>query len=221
MDKQNLKLLSGEIPLLLNGQPGLRILEKNSIPSEILGNYAVRDDRGVVQETYEIRVLIPSSYPYGFPVMVETSEKIERIIDRHISEEGIACLEMDRKIAILSKYGITLQQFFQNYVHKFLCWQILYDEGEKDQLTEWSHHEGGVVEFYLEYMNMGSKELAKDCLQLIIDHRLPGRNALCPCGSERKMKRCHEKIFDDLKLIGRQQLIKDLQLFLSNVSKAA
>jgi hypothetical protein len=50
-------------------------------------------------------------------------------------------------------------------------------------------------------------------LQSIVASKGLGRNDLCPCGSEKKLKRCHEAIFEDLKRIGKEQLRKDLQLF--------
>lgn len=221
MDSRTLKALNEDLRLVLKSQPGLRCKMLNDIPSSIEGTYEVRDDQGVLQGAFDIRVQIPVGYPYRFPALWETANKIERGLERHVFPDGGVCEEIDRLEKIIAAHGITLNEYFSRYVHRFFCWQLIYEEEGNGNLKEWSHNEDGILQFYKEFLGIHSDSVILDCLQLIASNRVPGRNDRCPCGSKKKAKWCHVKQFEDLKCIGREQLLKDLELFRLQVQKAA
>jgi hypothetical protein len=212
MDKKTHKILMADLEGVLRRHPGLVLKCKKDIPFEIYGIYDIRDDDGVLQGEFDIRVFIPSAYPYSFPAIMEKSKKIDRAIDRHINQAGAICEEIDQKENIIASKGISITQYFEQYVHKYFCWQLVYEEEGNKNLKEYAHHEEGIIQFYKEFLKIENNVTVKECLEAVALNTLPGRNDPCLCGSNKKMKFCHLEIFNDLKRIGREQLNKDLKM---------
>lgn len=219
MNKKALASLKADVQDVLKGHPGLRLKFNGEVPSEIWGTYCIYDDGGALQGCFDIRVLIPATYPYGFPVLLETAGKIERTIDRHIGPGGLICEEIDQKELMLASKSITIREYFAQYVHKHFCWQLIYEEEGNKNLQEWSHHGDGTMQFYKEQFNSDDPRVIETCLKALAHNTVSGRNDPCACGSGKKTKRCHHETFVDLGRIGKAQLVKDLAEIQSKLSK--
>lgn len=195
---------------VLKKHSGLRLRFRSGIPFQIWGTYSIHDDRGALQGSFEIEVTIPSNYPHGFPVLKELSKKIERTLDRHIGPSGVICEEIDQKEKIIASKGITIKEYFDQYVFKHFCWQLIYEEEGNKNLQEWSHFGDGTLQFYREELSTDDTNFVERTLEALVSNTLPGRNEKCICGSNRKTKFCHLDNFEELKCIGKMNLRKDL-----------
>lgn len=184
--------------------PEFKINYQQEKPCSVSGTYSVKDNLGVVQDEFDIEVGIPQEYPLGFPVLKEISKKIPREDEFHVDENGIACVEITPVVNLISRTGISLNNFIENYVHKFLCWQILYryDKG----INYWDHKENGIKDFYIEKLETQDIDLVKKLLDSLIKNIIPQRNDACLCGSNRKYKNCHWRSFENLKQYGVNEL---------------
>jgi hypothetical protein len=209
VNKKDIRSLQQDVRGVLSRHPGLRLRKLKDIPVEIFGEYEVLDDAGNLLGAFEIKVNIPAGYPHAFPSMMETSTKIKREIDRHINEEGLICEELPQLEMIIASRGITMEQYFEQYVHKYFCWQLLYEEEGPVNLQEWPHHEQGPITFYKTFLGLNDMERVKQCLQKIAFDKA-GRNEDCPCGSGKKIKHCHEAVFSDLLRLGKNKLKEDI-----------
>lgn len=214
MNSTLLRALSRDAQDVVSNNSGLSIIWKQKVPVKLIGNYKVLDNFGKIQGDFDIEVVIPSNYPFEFPILREVGGKIPPSLDRHILPGGIACVENSRKVAILKIKGISLHNFFCTYVHRFFCWQLVYEEdnGAK-KLTEWSHGEQGIREFYVDRFQTTDGLFIKGVLGRMIYNSLPGRNDPCFCSSGAKFKNCHGGIIGELSLIPRSDLISDLKLW--------
>lgn len=213
INKRTLKQLRYDIKKVQDEYPDLAVKYVNDLPSELYGKIKIFDNLGVLQEEFDIRVLIPLFYPFGFPSLIEVANRIERILDRHINEAGYCCVEITQKILLLQKRGITLQEFFKNYVYKFFCWQLLYETIGPTQLRQWEHGKKGIKQFYFELLNSNNNNTVRKLILAVLNNKIPNRKALCPCGSSKIIKECHYNEFNDLERIGREQLQKDIIIF--------
>jgi hypothetical protein len=209
--KKLLQQLKTDVQDVLCLHPELTVKESNGIPKWVEGDYYVRDLDGVEQGVFNIRVHIPAEYPYGFPIMVEVSTRIERKIDRHISLKGLTCQEITQKEKMIAAAGITLRRYFAEYVHKYLCWQLIYEEEGNENLEEWAHDQSSTLAFYQSHLNIQNPILIRRCLEHVAANKVSGRNDPCLCNSGKKTKHCHEEAFNELKFIGKDQLLKDIQ----------
>ena len=108
------------------------------------------------------------------------AEKCEvPIIDLHIYSDNCAC-------CLGLKYRDNTQLCIEDFLHELVIpffYRLSYtdkfgiDRARNNLWGEYSHGDKGQIEHFLEITD--------------IARRNPGRNDLCPCGSDRKYKRCH------------------------------
>lgn len=113
MNNGALRALLADVEQVKQLHPELNVSYKNKIPHRIYGRYKVINNNGMVQEEYDIEVIIPSQYPHGFPVLKVIGDKIKREDERHLSKEGIACVDITRRIELLVHKGINLVFFLR------------------------------------------------------------------------------------------------------------
>jgi hypothetical protein len=180
----------------------------------ISGELDICDQAGLYWDTFNIGILIPSTYPYAVPVTVERNQVIPREMDWHISPEGLCCVDIPHSLLLASRKGIRLAAymedkvypFFANFLHKLHkgCYA-----GE-----EYEHHFDGVLQFYRGELSIESPETAIILLKLVINQRDISPNKPCPCGSGKKLKFCHGQALPLLKSLGTKVLKEDLAEFI-------
>ncbi len=113
-----------------------------------------------VKDVYEIKIDCANRKVY------ETGNRIEKIADRHIYDDGSCCLELSMP------EQKKLSDFIRCFVCPFFVWQAYYEQyNEVPPWGEWSHGIEGIKEFYDSIKNIG-------------------RNDRCICGSGKKYKIC-------------------------------
>lgn len=193
--------------------PSLAIEWKDGLPHKIAGKYIVMDNAEQSQGDYDIEVTIPAAYPNGFPVLKETSNKIPRDLDHHIGIDGTACVENSRRIMLLERQGITIEDFFDRFVHRFLCWQLVAEIDGIAELPSWAHGQVGIKQFYRECCDTDDDNQVRQVMAIIAYRRGPERNHPCFCGSGRKYKHCHLAIVQRLDKLDSSIVTGDLRLF--------
>lgn len=218
MAKTIQKILNEDIAAALECYPELQLIS-NKETKFLKGKYIISDNNGVVQGEYEIAIVIPKMYPNEFPLLLELSKNIPREDDRHIDKNGWACVEIDQNIALKSKKGISIKEFIANYVHRYFCWQLRYEAGDKEGLEEWAHHDKGTLQFYKENLNTEDIKTIIKILRTLSESPLPQRNVLCICGSNKKYKLCHENLIKKIYELGKDRFRIDLGI-LQNLNNA-
>ncbi len=209
MGKTVQQILNKDIAATLENYPELQLISNNN-SNFLKGIYTIRDNHGIIQGDYEIAIVIPKKYPYEFPQLFELSQNIiPRIDDRHINKQGLACVDIEQNIIIRAKKGITIEDFIEQYVHRYFCWQLRYDAGDRDGLEEWAHYDKGTLQFYRTNFNLYDIKIILKIIQALIENRLPRRNDPCICNSSKKYKACHENIIKRIINLGREQFKKD------------
>ncbi len=182
--------------------PGLEyeLLKGNKFKYRVMGDFPIVDGDGVMWETFRASIYFKPVYPYGFALLQEVSTNIPRHEDRHISMDGYCCvcgllesLEMESK-------AITLLEFIQKYVIPFFANQVHFEHFGYFLNGEYSHHDVGVWEELESILGIPDRLKIKSILKYI--NTKPGRNGICFCGSGKKVKFCHEEIYQKvLKLL--------------------
>jgi hypothetical protein len=204
------KLLKQDIEKLLEKYKALYVVYEKEIPVKIEGIVYINDDSDLLQNSFFIQIFIPKNYPNEFPILVEPNNKIERIKDRHISKEGIACVEVEPIQFQIAQKGISLFHFVDHYVYKYLCGQIYFDEKQVWPHNEWAHEKAGIKQYFENRFKSENYTEISKALTLIIKKE---RNEKCFCGNGKKFKYCHLKELDDLTIIPKDYLKKYLTYF--------
>lgn len=214
MKSSNLKLLRDDILLVKKKYPELEVDYKNGVPVSLEGFVDILDSNLNVRGAFNIRINIPSTYPYGFPSLRELSRIIPRVIDRHIYENGDCCLTILQKQILESRCGISILNFIEKYTIPYLANQIYFEEYGDWANGEYSHGDNGITQFYFEEIQTKEFAVVLKVLAIVLKHNDLERNAKCYCGSEKKFKKCHLEMILRLSLIGIKQLKNDFEMIL-------
>lgn len=209
------KLLYKDVEVVNKIFPKLRFAEKGKSDYWLLhGELDICDIKGVYWDTFLIEINIPITYPYCIPEVREISQIIPRTSNRHISLDGICCLDITHRLLYMAKKGIQLTDFIRNKVYSYFANQLYYDANKFYAGEEFAHNFNGVVQFYKESLNLSDSKIIISILQHILTNQLPGRNEYCSCGSKTKFKKCHSESVEFLKFLGKERIIDDLNGFL-------
>ena len=155
---------------------------------------------GKVIDRYWIEITLP---PNGtkkvIPQVCEIGGRIHRDSDHHInSKDGACCLFIPDEFWYQHSEGMNLVDFLNGPVRSFFIYQALLERGEKWRWGERSHGEKGIQEFYGSLI--GTDDLARIISYLkAIDGKKLRRHATCPCGSGKRLDKCHIDVLKNLR----------------------
>lgn len=145
------------------------------------------DGPRMIRDAYRVRILYAKQlgYAVGWPVVYETGGRVERILfsqgidtsDLHVYPDKAFCLGLN----VADDPHLSITDFVTRLVVPFL-YRLSYVErhgllaARQDLWQEYSHGIAGRREYVKEVQGVAWQGV--------------GRNALCPCGSGRKYKRC-------------------------------
>lgn len=208
--------LSKEIEMVSQLYPKLKIIYSEEKLIKLEGDLDITDIEDNYLETFKISILLPPKFPFAVPEVREKSNIIPRIIDRHISPNGVCCLDIDHELLFLAASGIQLSQFIRQKVYPFFANQVYYIAFGLFAGEEYAHYDKGVIQFYYEKLNFPSASSVDKILSILLKYnKLPKGDFQCFCGSSKLYKDCHQKAVDFLKKMPISRLKKDLKLFKS------
>lgn len=191
MNKFDLKT---DIERALRKYPSLKTELKGGI-SVLTGIFTCANkENGVLIEDYDLTVVFPDDYPFCFPEVEETSNKIPKELNRHVKGDGTLCFANPYDEYSACRKGITLTWFLDEILNAHLCREYAREKTGSYPTGERSHGNEGIWETYYEVFETSDKKEVLRQLDLIFNHPKLGRNSPCYCGGEKKYKACHEKI---------------------------
>ena len=213
ISKNKFKTLKDDLTATLKKNSGLRVEYSGKDKTILKGKYYLCNNNDELIEHFDITICVGKGYPYFFPILIENSEKIERHIDNHIDDNGVACVEIDKFAKVIAKYGISIYDFIEYYVKKYFSWQLVKQNEGDENLTEWAHHSAGDIQMYMGLIGSEDSGVIFNFLLNFLANKNIGRNDKCFCGSNLKLKQCHEDLVLLFKDIGYNQIEKDINLF--------
>ncbi|WP_417372097.1 hypothetical protein [Gelidibacter japonicus] len=180
----------------------------------------VIDTNGDFWNDYEVRIVIPElGYPHVVPEVYESSTKIERDDDFHISKKGKCCLDIHHKLMLEKRRGITLISFYKKYVYPFFANHQYKIKTESYAGEEYKHDADGVVQFYKEEFNLTDCELIVKYINCSLGVFKTERNKQCPICGGPKYKKCCRITVEKLKPFGKEILKLDLEIFKAKLAR--
>lgn len=171
----------------------------------------IPDDEGGIAGSFSIEIHPSKDFPFAFPVLYEVGDEIPCEADWHKYSDNSCCLTVPAKEKLLCKQGITLLWFVTNIVIPYFANQ-LYKKRTGQYMQEYSHGSDGVREFYDELFHSRNLGVWMRCLENAFGRAKSERNETCYCNSGKKYKRCHLLIEDDVRKIGKEQIMIDFKI---------
>lgn len=144
-----------------------------------------------VATAISVRIDFPIGYPRGEPKAYDAVGRFPPSDDRHIFKNGQFCLWLPPCSRWDDNDPQRLLRFLDE-VTVFLERQLICDatNGRVWPGPQYRHGAAGYEEFILSELG-DDRELFHSLRPVLSGRFHPGRNEMCPCGSNKKYKRCH------------------------------
>ena len=173
--------------------PGIKIKEETETCLILHGRYnliATKSGYDSVNEFYDLKIEIPSNFPYEIPNIIETSGKIPRDGEHHVNwyDIGIENLCLGSRIRILSEIAKdpTIKGFVTNCIDPFLYSISI----KKFVFGELPHGYYGILEDYKNIFGLRTNMQVIQTLNLICTKKRLANKKTCPCGCGKRLGKC-------------------------------
>lgn len=187
----------------------------------VKGDIDVLDPKTLVSiDTFSVELSYPPCFPYCFPFVIETSNKIPRTLDRHVfvNDGGILCLAVKPDEKLQCARGITTLRFLDRVLVPRLAEEYVVNNGGKYE-HEYPHTKNAIWEFYMKLLNVQKPEKILPFFDMLINNNLPKGFWPCTCGSAKKFKQCHLQNVVDIGKLGTPYLKEQYKWLMENQYK--
>jgi hypothetical protein len=185
---------------------GLSIAPSAGSNLRIVGNLAFRATGPgglVVEDEYEIDLSIPPEFPAALPRVWETGGRIPK--DYHKLEGNALCLGAPTEIRMQLLQSSTLLAFLERFVIPYLFGYSVFSKSETMPFGELLHGDAGIRQCLAEMFGAHAGEHPEEFLRLAGMKKRAANKWPCPCGSGRRLGKCHNRTTNQLRRrIGRQ-----------------
>lgn len=202
----NNKYLIRDIENAIKFYPLLKLIDKKGRPTIVSGEIPLIHPNYGEFDRYSIWVSFTDNYPKRFPIVVETSNKIPKIPDRHINIDNTLCLAVLPEELKIAKNGISFKFFLDKVLVPHLSRETYYSMEKEYPSGEYEHGSDGIWKYFEEILNVSDKLLIIKELQKIEETKQLKRNEKCYCESGKNFKKCHLKKWDKVLEMGRNNL---------------
>ena len=170
------------------------VLRKESVV--VHGTYGIDIPDSTEQIEFRICILLPGRYPKQLPALFCNDQNLPiGNIDRHIMDDGSACLGVYADIMTRWSMKPDIVNFLEGFMTPFLVWQAYYDAHQKP--PPWgqrSHFAEGIIEYYTELLGMNKCRSVVEFMKLLARKKRPKGHEICPCGSGVRLRNCHRQL---------------------------
>ena len=169
--------------------PTLHILTQQNGTTEVFGCFPVLDSEGKLLDNYRVSIFLPASYPASLPIVYEVGGRIPKIADRHIFDDGSACVFYPDDRWRCFPIGAPFIDYLNGPLRNYFLSQTYYERNGEWPFGEWSHGDIGVIEYYQQLIEAQDIGTVIKFLFVLADKKIRKQHD-CPCGSEKTIKNC-------------------------------
>lgn len=204
-------ILSDEDRVWLSSEYPSLIIENNKLHGEIC--FQRTADNISILECFNIQVILKYNEKSMLPKIICTDDKILKIAkalnkeldNLHINHDKSFCLTVPQKEKDFFKdERFNIRDYFKNLVEPFLYWISYYERYGKAPWSEYSH---GLLGIY-EYIGEDNRLIFRTIYKILKNEKQSLRKILktyrqskCICGSNIKMRKCHNHVWQGIKKI--------------------
>lgn len=178
--------------------PELRFVKRGD--NVVVTGYYPLYEGSKVYDRYLVDIEISKQSPQALPVVREIAQRIPRRSNRHMEEDGRACVVLPDAFWHNHPNGMGLLQFLNGPVRGFFACQSLIELGAPSPwpLGEWDHGAKGIIQFYGNLLGTSDPQKILEYLKLVKAKFIKG-HWICPCGSGAKLRNCHQSLVEQLR----------------------
>jgi hypothetical protein len=193
-------LTSLDVPGTLSAFPGMSIVPTSTdylTLSGWLDFHAKKPDRDAVKDSFELKIEVPLELPCQIPLVTPMGSRIPK--NFHRLESGALCLGSPTRQLLILKENPTLHWFIERCVIPYLYAFVLHERNEPLPFGELAHGRRGILEDFVDIYGVENADIAKELLRLTGRPRRKANHQRCPCGSGKRLGKCHNRIVNKLR----------------------
>lgn len=191
---------------LLKRHPELRILPTSDETLNVGGElrfYVQGPSEEPIEDAYEVLIRFPMSFPNGIPTAFEKGGRIPR--SHHTHPDGSLCLGAKTEIRLKLGPDSTLDCFVNGILIPYLFQFSFLKKHGRMPFGELKHGVHGLLDYFAFLYKVADRRSAKALVLLTSLKKRRANKKRCPCGSGRRLGRCHNRTVNDLrKRLGRK-----------------
>lgn len=198
---------------LLRAYPGLSlrpIVNGQVRLSGQLSFSAEANDLERIDDSYEVEIAIPRRFPHQPPLVTEAAGRIPKSF--HTNDDGSLCLGSPVRQQLELKKAPTLPGFVQACVIPYLYGFSYREKHGRLPFGELEHGLKGIHKDFATLFGVQTEKAAEQMVRLAGMKKRPANKNRCPCGSGRRLGKCHNRKVNGLrKQLGRTWFRKQYQ----------
>lgn len=179
---------------LLLRYSGLRIRPSHDDELRLAGSlsFRVQGPSGEpIEDTYRVDMRVPSGFPVALPSAWETGGRIPPA--HHKLDDGSLCLGAPTELRLKLALSPTLFTLVEGFVIPYLFgYSYLLQHGTMPY-DELDHGPNGLRQHFAELFGVASRSAADEFVRLASLRKRRANKEPCPCGSGRRLGRCHHR----------------------------
>ncbi len=200
------RIQSWRVDELLEKYSGLRLVptrgEGLKLAGPITFSAQARDLQSITDE-YQVEITVPPEFPRAVPAVRETAGRIPPTY--HTLADGTLCLGSPTRLRLIAWESRSLSRFVERCVIPYLYGRSYFEKHGVMPFGELAHGDDGIREDLAAIFGVDGRCDLDDFVRLAAMRRREANKQPCPCGSGRRLGRCHNRRVNTLRgRLGRQ-----------------
>ena len=206
-DHGQISLVTSQMAALQARYPGLALVQdwRGSLAVQGKIRFYMEHQGRSIEDVFDIAIKIPPNYPKSPPCVYETKGKLAGF--DHLFQDGKLCLGAPVEVRAKFSRRARLLNFIEDMVIPFLFSFSYKKRYGEMPFGELAHGMKGILDYYTEFFGT-SKERAILLLECLAYGKAPPLEH-CPCGSGRRLGKCHGPRLDALRPHQAEQEFRD------------
>jgi hypothetical protein len=201
-----------EIAELLARYDGLRLLPSVGMTTRVAGTLTFRAEGRTtppIEDSYEVRIVVPHEFPERMALVWETGGRIPATY--HTLDNAALCLGSRVRLRLQTAGSPSVLRFVERCVIPYLYGYSHFLKTGKMPFGELDHGELGSLQDLAGLLDMEIGAAIPYCMLATVKRRRANKRP-CPCGSGRRLGRCHNRKVNMLRdRVGRLVLLKEMR----------
>ena len=179
---------------LLAAYGGLKLIPVSDGPVKVTGLLAFEAsarNRETINDEYGVEIAVPEDFPRSLPAVRETGGRIPKSF--HTNPDGTLCLGSPTRLRLFQSGRPSLERFVIKCVVPYLYGHAYFEKHGVMPFSELRHGESGILQDLASLYGASSAAAVVGFVRLTALSKRVANKAPCPCGSGRRLGRCHSR----------------------------
>jgi hypothetical protein len=150
-----------------------------------------------VGDEYQIELLVPDGFPERIPSVRETGGRIPTSF--HKLHGGALCLGSPTRLRLILTESPSILRFVERCVIPYLYGYSYFERYGILPFGELKHGEEGIREDFASLFGTDRGDSIREFVRLTAMRKRYANKQACPCGSQRRLGRCHHRRVNTLR----------------------